>query len=120
MIGDSSDIRALFDKALVQKFKDQSEVLKFLLDHERKRVCINRLCAEIIRMNGRKLLVELTYFEQVIETTANMFAFQALKKAEQDALSSIEKIRMRHDADTIERAKEVIREVEKDGLREIF
>jgi hypothetical protein len=116
MIGDSSDVRRLFDEALVEKFKTMPEILNMLLKHERKKICLDNLCAEIIRMNGRRLLFEVDTFKQVIETTAQMFARQALRKAEQDALSSIERIRLQTEADRIKNAQEVMHELQKDGI----
>lgn len=116
MIGDSSDVRRLFDDALVEKFKTIPEVLSFLKNHERKKVCIDNLCAEIIRMNGRKLLIELETFKEVVDTTAGMFARQCLKYAEQQSISSNEKIRRRTESDRIKDAQEVLHELEKDGI----
>lgn len=116
MIGDSTDVRRLFDAALVEKFNQLPDVLNFLLKHERKKLCLDNLCAEIIRMNGRKLLFELDTFKQVIETTADMFARKALKLAEENTLSSIERIRRQTESDRIKNAQEVMHELEKDGV----
>jgi hypothetical protein len=116
MIGDSSDVRMLFDEALVEKFKHLPDVLQFLKTHERKKICVDNLCAEIIRMNGRKLLIELETFKMVIKDTAYMFAKKALQKAEEDTLSSVERIRRQTEADRIKNAQEVLHELEKDGV----
>lgn len=120
MIGDSSDVRKVFDETLVEKFKAQPDVLKFLIDHERKKVCLDNLCAEIIKMNGRRLLINIVDFKDVIKSVAGMFAHQALRKAEQDALSDLERIRLKVEASRLSTARDVINDLKKEGALKGF
>lgn len=110
-----TDVKKRFDRALVEKFKTLPDVLKFLIDHPRKKYCLDNLCAEIIRCEKGVINFNAADYRDVIKSVAGMFALQALKKAEEDSLSSIEKIRRQSENDRFENAKELILELEKEG-----
>lgn len=108
-----SDVEKIFDESLERVFGSSPNVLKFLKLHERKQICLNNLCAEIITCEKRSLIFNAEHYREVIyEVAVNMFARKALEHAEQKAMSSAERGRREDEARRIEIAKEEIKEFE--------
>lgn len=115
-------IRKIFDQTLVKKFGEKREILNFLINHPRKQICLENLCAQI-QLAERKLLsivFNVEIYKKTIHDIALMFAGQALRKAEEDQLSSIERIRREEQNRTIERANECVEEIEKGLSKKIL
>jgi hypothetical protein len=112
-------VTTIFDGCLRRIFHPKPELMAYLLKHERKGVCIERVCEQITaaeqRCNiGGALSVER--FTVLIETAAKMFANMALEHAKEQALSQAETMRRRHEADRIKRAEELAADLEKEAL----
>lgn len=111
-------VTAAFDRSLRRTFETKPEILAFLHRHERKGVCIERLCEQIqaaenaANIGGR---FDVRRFEMFIDTTAMMFANAALTYAEEKAISSAEATRRQIERDKIERAQEIMNEMEKEA-----
>lgn len=88
-----SDIEKIFNDHLTVKFQHKPEVLKYLLQNERKQVCLDNLCEQIILCEKRLIIFDLTKWKFTITSTADMFALAALRVAEERALSPAERSR---------------------------
>jgi len=88
------EVARCFDSFLVSTFKAES-IRNYLLNHERKQVCIGKVCeqiriAELSNLKGR---FDLWRWRQVIEACAGIFANAALNHAEEKALTQAERTR---------------------------
>lgn len=83
-----------FNAYLKRLLASKPTVLKYVHHHERKTLCIDNLCREI-----RQAELSFHGFEKdrrlyLIQQTAQFFASQALKWAEEQALSALERTRL--------------------------
>lgn len=106
-----------FDSVIIRAMPSQN-LRKYLLEHERKAICVDRLCDQIQRAEqaaniGRPF--DITRFNLFIESTARMFCKTALDHAEQEALSHAEKQRQRTEAGHIEDCKAAMVDLENEA-----
>jgi hypothetical protein len=88
-----------FDNHLKKEFKEHPNVLKFLLNHERKQLCINNLIREfkIAEWSIQRYdLLTLNSLKMFTVDFANMFAKAALKLKEQNLMSEASKQHKMH------------------------
>jgi hypothetical protein len=107
-----ADVKKIFDQELTAAFGTNQNVLNFLIKHERKEICLNNLCANLISIEKRVIVFNAEKYRYVIKNVAMMFADRALKVAEESALSKAERTRREDQSRQIEIAKETIQEFE--------
>lgn len=113
-----SDIALRFDNALREKFKDKTEVLNFLLKHERKKMCIDKLCDEIIRAEKYSIQIRVETYAGMIKDIAVMFASACLKHVEEAHYSSIQRQQILAKENHLKEAQWLLKDLEKDSLNE--
>lgn len=96
-------------------FQGRSEVIQFLLNHERKNHFVDQLMAELWKVNQRKVLKSPALLGQLINDFTNMFARAAIQKAEQDILSANERSRRIAEHDQIANAEQIASEIFREG-----
>jgi hypothetical protein len=87
-------ITETFDNHLKKEFKEHPNILKFLLNHERKQLCINNLMKEfkIAEWSIQRYdLLTLSSLKMFTVDFANMFAKAAIKLKEEQLMSESSK-----------------------------
>lgn len=112
------DVTRRFDDAIKAKFKDKQDVQNFLLKHERKNLCINRLCEQIVRAENYSINVKVTTYASIIGDIAMMFAKACLQKVEEDHMSSIDKFKIMAKHDNLKEAELILHDLEKETLND--
>ena len=92
------DTRALlaseFDKEITSMFKEKTEIRNFLLNHERKDLCINNLVTEVRKSEiNSAFKMNKEHVITIAKEYAKTFSSAALKYAEEQAVSSLERER---------------------------
>lgn len=108
-----------FDDRIDLLFKEKnSEIWRWLKNHERKNLCIENLCKEVFNeelLKGSKRL-DKEKLEFLGRSYADTFSNLALRKAEEDAVSQMERSRrIREAEEDAEFAKMFNEEVDQDG-----
>lgn len=87
------EVTSEFNKWIHISFQHKREIVEFLWNHERKEKCINELCNQIkiCEKKGKRIKFDVFEYKMVIKETAKLFARMALKKAEEDEVSKIER-----------------------------
>jgi hypothetical protein len=112
------DVTKRFDLAIKTKFKDKPEIQSFLLKHERKNLCINRLCEQIVRSENYNIKIHVQTYDSIIEDIAMMFARACLQKHEEEHYSSIKLQQIMAQHDHIKNAEAMIKDLEKEAVNE--
>lgn len=110
-----SDVKTKFDKYLVDTFKSKPQIAKFLLKHERKNVCLNNLCEQIVRAEKGNIIFNSDKYSKVITDVAHMFATQAIKHVEEQRLSESEIKKRYQNQDSLKEAEQSIKELSEDA-----
>lgn len=110
------DVSKEFDNVLTTVFTSKPDVLKFLIGHERKQVCLDNLCREL---NGIRKLGKENYLA-VIASAAKMFAKAALDYKETQLLSEAEKRSRIYNADIEKRVAAASQDIEKEATTTTF
>ena len=110
------DVETIFDKAIETKFMYKSDIIKFLKTHERKQVVVENIKQQIreIEWTNPKLL-DGKKRSRFIEDMAIMFANAALEHKRQEFLTQGERNRMIREGDRIERAQDMMDQLEKEA-----
>jgi len=87
-------VTTAFNSQLDKVFNDRREVLHFLNNHERKNVCLSNIVQEVKKTERATYKLKRSDLEFIGKEYANTFANAALKHAEQQAVSDLEKLRM--------------------------
>ena len=103
------DITKRFDKALSDMLDGHTEVKNFVLNHERKPVVLKNLCEQIMGCEKNLLVFDVSRYQQVIDSTAGLFAKTAIGVAEQHAVSDLERQRR---IDEQEKEKSILKDFE--------
>lgn len=112
-----TDVERLFDLYLSQVFKENEDVKRFLLTHERKALCIDRLCEQIRCFEVGNLNVNVSTYKKTIESIAQMFAHACLQNAQENALSESEKRRKTAEADRMKNLEAEFEELQRETLK---
>ena len=112
------DVTKRFDKAIQAKFKDKPEIQSFLLKHERKGLCINRLCEQIVRAENLSVMPNVQIYSNVINDVAIMFASACLKKAEEDHYSQAQRTAITKQQDDLKEAEGLLKDLEKEAVND--
>ncbi len=106
-----------FDSFILQTFKLKPEVRRYLIDHERKNICIDNLCREIQTIERRKLRIifDLQAYKRTVRDVAKMFCEACLLHAEEKALTSNERSRRIREGQKEADAQEMINEWKREG-----
>lgn len=110
-------VEHVFDNRLREVFKTKPDVLKFLLNHERKKVCLENLCEQILLVDAKKNgLLKAPQYRQLIDSIADVFASVALNAKQNELMSAAEKRRLEAEASREKTLDEEIKELEVDGV----
>ena len=112
------DVTKRFDQALESKFKARPDVLNFLTKHERKNLCINRLCEQIVRAENYSISIKVETYSGIIKDIALMFANACLKKAEEDHYSQAQRTAITRQQDALKDAEGLLKDLEKDTIND--
>jgi hypothetical protein len=112
------DVTKRFDLAIKTKFKDKLEIQNFLLKHDRKNLCINRLCEQIVRAENYNIKVSVKTYDSVIGDIAMLFAKAVLQKHEEEHYTSIQKQQILAKNNAIKDAQEILKDLEKDTIND--
>jgi hypothetical protein len=107
-----SFIEKTFDDFIKKNFEGHEEVIKFLIRHERKNLCISNLDKEIYKLEYTHIRLDLAKLTEVINSFAHMFAKTALLCKEQELASYTEKMRLEREYRANQELKE---ELERDA-----
>lgn len=92
-------------------FEGRSEVIQFLINHERKNHFVDLLMGELWKVDQKKAIKTPAMLGQLINDFTNMFARAAIQKAEQDILSANERSRRIAEHDQLENAEQIASEM---------
>lgn len=112
------DVTKRFDDAIKAKFKDRLEIQNYLLKHERKALCLNRLCEQIVRAENYSINIKVETYASIIKDIAMMFASAVLKKAEEDHYSSIKRQQIMAEQDHLKNAEAMLVDLEKEAIND--
>ena len=112
------DVEARFDKEINRIFHEKYQIAQFLLKHERKKVCLEKLCEEIRMYEIGKANPSLHQYEGMIRDVAKMFAQAALTSKEHEILSTAERMRRVMDYENKKEIAQEMRVVGEDGKLE--
>ena len=101
-----SDVTKRFDNALTDAFKIKQNVLNFLLNHERKKLVIDKLCEQILLAERGVIIMTAEKYQSLIKDIALFFAQNAILHKEEQILSDTERLRRIADADRLKHAQE--------------
>lgn len=109
-----SEVQAIFNNRIKHKFGLKEDIFRYLYRHERKDICIGKICEQIREIERR--LYSITFNAEVyrglIENMADFFCLQALTYAEEKALSQAERQRRLDESAYYETIGEEIKEIE--------
>jgi len=113
----SEIVTTRFDSWIAWKFKNE-EVRKFLLRHERKRVCIDNICEQLVKVGLMSPKIDnLKNIVLVVDSIAMAFCKNALNHHIEKHISNAERIRREHEStkekDAIEELRECVVEVDR-------
>jgi len=112
------EIQTVFDQELKDTLFTKPEVLKFIIDHERKGLCLDNLHTQIRLAEFTTFPRKETIF-QLIKDFARTFAKVALDQKEQDLLSAAEKKRLESKAHYLKDAETTfLKDMEKEEAME--
>lgn len=107
-----SHVTKVFDEKIKETYKrdDFRDLMNWLLNHERKQVCLEHLCENIRDLEARAPTFNYTIYNRLIKDVAVMFMRHAMEYKEQEFLTEIEKKRRIQDADLFKEMKKEITE----------
>lgn len=110
------DVTQRFDAHLRKLFQESNkEVLNFLLKHERKQLCLNNLCNQILVAEASsKVKVNIDSFQLLIEETAKLFANAAIDARIHELMTPAEKTRRQSEVSKLDEIKSVVVEVDRE------
>jgi len=113
-----AEVTKQFDKELTELFEDQPNVLSHLIYHERKPKVIESLCSQIklCEREAYSLKFDKFKYRYVIKELAKYWASNAMRYAEEQAISRIEKQRRIDEANRIDEAQGLMDEMETEAL----
>jgi len=92
-------IQSRFDNWIKFKFEPLPEIVKFLLKHERKELCLKNLCREIQTIEIRKgTPLKVEDLSEIVDMTARLFSSNALTIKEQSLMSDAQKRKIAEDS----------------------
>ena len=112
------DVKLKFDGFIKETFKDKPEVLNALLKHERKELCVNNLCEQILKAENGNVQFDLSKYNLMIKTVTDLFAHACLKNWEFKALSRNEIKRLETEANDMKNTEDFLIDLEKEDKNE--
>jgi len=103
-------LREIFPKNL----QNREELVKFVLNHERKVLCIQNLCAQIQAAEGKISTFNVNDWKDLIRETARMFANAAIEAQIALHTSSAEKARQASIGSEYDEIRSCIKELDPD------
>jgi hypothetical protein len=107
-----------FDDFLRERLKTKPEIMNYVLKHERKSLCIQNLCAEIIRTEKYRINVSVETYKSLIQGVAGIFANATIEHLEQKHYTQAKIRQLQQERDRIKDAQEMLQDLEKDAVNE--
>lgn len=92
---DRFSVQRFFNSWIETVFKKKPDMQKFLLNHERKTLAIDKCCEQVRLYEWQTMSPKRLTVHEIIATSARLFCSMALKQKEQQLLSKNEKLRLR-------------------------
>lgn len=110
-------IESLFNMYIVKTYQNK-DIASFLWNHERKPKCVHELCRqiELCERSEKSIKFDRSKYRMVVNESAKMFCGAALLKAEQDAVSRIERQRLMDESNRIKDIEDEFEEDQKEAL----
>lgn len=105
------DIRLKFNLELANIFEEKPQVLNFLLNHERRELCLNNLTKEI---KDNPWLSKKQY-QDIIKAGAHVFAKAALESREKELMTAAALKQAETNADMEKRVQEASEDIMKEA-----
>jgi len=109
-----ADVEKRFDSTLKKTFSSKPDILKFLINHERKYLVIDNLCYQIRLAELGKNKLDIDKYNMLISDMARFFAQNALEYKKQQILSDNEKKRLIEESDKLKEAQDAFEQMEKE------
>ena len=114
------DIAATFDKEVCRLFNQNLKVQKFILGHERKRLCLENLEKEIrLMMLNPNVNFDKEDFDYLVTSFAYTFSHAALRLKEEEALSFLEKEKRKKEAKEAQEIKDMFESEDHSSIKTI-
>lgn len=113
-----TDIMPIFDGFIAEAFVTKPEIARFLITHERKKVCLERLCEQIRLCERRAFSItfDAQAYRKTIRDVAKMFCSQALEAHRQKNMTEAEKKQLRAENERDQYVDEYLQHAKKEGL----
>lgn len=95
-----------FDQKINELFSERPEIKRFILNHDRKQVCIENLNRELWKLENTSVRTNINSLTLAIDSFAEMFARAALLSKEQELMSKTEQIRQEREFAETKRLQE--------------
>lgn len=104
----NQEVEAIFDHYLKQIFISKPDVARYLLKHERRSLVIENCCEQIriAEISNIRQNFDISKYHLVISECAKLFAQTALKHAEEQEVSRLERQRRIDEANRIKAIEE--------------
>lgn len=113
-----AEVTIEFDKELKSLFKAKPAVLSHLLNHERRPIVLESLCDQIKLCERQDFSIKFdaVKYQYVIKEIAKYWATNALRYAEEQAVSRIERQRRIDEGNKLNEAQGLMDEMEAEAL----
>lgn len=112
------DVKRRFEDHLKKKLASKPEILKFILEHERKDLCLRNLVDQIRKCEGLVINFSAAKYDKVIKDVAILFGKAVLLHKEESLMSSSQKQRQLAKRDELKDMEQFIADVEKEAYRD--
>lgn len=115
------EITIAFNAWIAQRFAEKQEICNFLINHERKGKCIEKLCEQIriAELSNIRKVFDQRRYKQLIEAVAQMFCAAALEQASQEAMSAAERQRRMSEANHLKECETMLHEIERENDNQV-
>ena len=109
-------VTVLFDTYIKSKLDQKPEVMKAVLNHERKQVCLQNLCAQIKAVEAINPAWNKGLMIKTVDSVADLFMKSVLEHWKQSAMSELVRKQKTAEADKMANANEVLEEYNREAL----
>lgn len=87
-------IDGLFELRVKTLLKDKEAACKFILNHERRHLCIDNLAREVLKTEKSPVKLDGKHLAMIVNDFTNLFIQAAILCKEQELMNSSEKFRL--------------------------
>jgi hypothetical protein len=113
------DVKRRFEEEITKRLSLKPEVLKFVLNHERKDVCLKNLCEQIEKCERQsfQILFDAKKYASVIKSVAVLFAKAVILHKEEKMMTEGARLKQISDHSKMQRAEEYMIDLENEAFR---